>query len=73
MTSAFATDPTPVDVAGIDGDAASRPGVGNIGPEEVARRRRAGHMGLIATARRISLANFAIGVAVAIVAVVVPL
>jgi hypothetical protein len=27
-----------------------RPGVCNIGPEEIARRRRAGHIGLVATA-----------------------
>jgi hypothetical protein len=30
-------------------DLAYRPGVCNIGPEEIARRRRAGHVGLVAT------------------------
>lgn len=49
MTTTFATDPTPIRIAGIEGDAAYRPGVCNIGPEEIARRRRAGHVGLIAT------------------------
>jgi hypothetical protein len=32
----------------VDG-AAYRPGVCNIGPEEIGRRRRAGHLGLLAT------------------------
>jgi hypothetical protein len=40
-------------VAGAGGtpvaDAVYRPGVCNIGPEEIARRRRAGHVGLVAT------------------------
>jgi hypothetical protein len=31
------------------GDAEYRPGICNIGPEEIARRRRAGHVGLLAT------------------------
>jgi len=44
-TSSFASRPTtPIEVVG-----AYEPGVCNIGPEEIARRRRAGHVGLIAT------------------------
>ena len=35
--------------AGLPGSAAYRPGVCNIGPEEIARRRRAGHVGVIVT------------------------
>ena len=38
--------PTPLAGAGADG---YRPGVCNIGPAEIARRRRSGHIGLIVT------------------------
>jgi hypothetical protein len=48
MTTAFAASPAPRPIAGIDPDAAYQPGVCNIGPEEIARRRRAGHVGLVA-------------------------
>jgi hypothetical protein len=34
-------------IAGIDPDAAYQPGVCNIGPDEIRRRRRSGHIGLI--------------------------
>ena len=40
-----AANPPGGTVAGIE----YRPGVCNIGPEEIARRRRAGHIGLVAT------------------------
>src|SRR5262245_49155779 len=46
----------------IVGDATYQPGVCNIGPAEIARRRRAGHVGLIAT----------IGVLAALVAIGAP-
>ena len=47
--STFATAPTPGTIR-FDGDATEyRPGVCNIGPEEIARRRRAGHAGLVAS------------------------
>ena len=35
--------------ASPDGGTEYRPGVCNIGPEEIARRRRAGHLGVVAT------------------------
>jgi hypothetical protein len=47
MTTSFALSPTPMPIAGIDPDAAYQPGVCNIGPEEIRRRRRSGHVGLI--------------------------
>ena len=34
-------------IAGIDPDAAYQPGVCNIGPDEIRRRRRSGHIGAI--------------------------
>jgi hypothetical protein len=43
----------------IASDAGYRPGVCNIGPDEIARRRRAGHVGVLAT-----IALFAVLVAV---------
>jgi hypothetical protein len=45
MTSAFASETT----TPLERVAAYEPGVCNIGPAEIARRRRAGHAGLIAT------------------------
>ena len=53
--SAAAASPTPHPIDVVD----YRPGVCNIGPAEISRRRRAGHVGLIAT-----LAVFAILVAI---------
>jgi hypothetical protein len=59
----FSTSPSGFPVAGFG----YQPGVCNIGPQEIRRRRRAGHVGLVAAA------SVAIGVAVAIVAVVLPI
>lgn len=42
---AFAATSSGESVAGVE----YRPGVCNIGPEEIARRRRSGHIGLVAT------------------------
>jgi hypothetical protein len=42
------TAPTPAPLTGSPADA-YRPGVCNIGPAEISRRRRAGHIGLIVT------------------------
>ncbi len=50
MTHAsFATAPMPSTPLVGDGGSAYQPGVCNIGPAEIARRRRAGHVGLGAT------------------------
>jgi hypothetical protein len=43
--AAFAANPSGTPVAGAE----YRPGICNIGPEEIGRRRRAGHVGLLAT------------------------
>jgi hypothetical protein len=53
--SAFATAGAPMPLGSVD----YRPGVCNIGPAEIARRRRAGHIGLVAT-----VALFAVLVAI---------
>jgi hypothetical protein len=47
MTTSFAVSPSPMPIAGIDPDAAYQPGVCNIGPDEIRRRRRSGHIGAI--------------------------
>lgn len=47
MTASFAVNPTPMPIAGIDPDAGYQPGVCNIGPDEIRRRRRSGHVGLL--------------------------
>jgi hypothetical protein len=48
MTITASTSPAPgMPIAGVG--TGYRPGVCNIGPEEIARRRRGGHIGLIAT------------------------
>jgi hypothetical protein len=50
MTHSVATSPDLLATASIDARrTAYQPGVCNIGPAEIARRRRAGHVGLIAT------------------------
>ena len=54
-SSTFAASGTPTTVAPAD----YQPGVCNIGPAEIARRRRAGHIGLVA-----ALALFAVLVAI---------
>jgi hypothetical protein len=46
-TLAAAPTPAPAPITGTDG--AYRPGVCNIGPAEIARRRRSGHIGLAIT------------------------
>jgi hypothetical protein len=48
MTASFTVSPSPMPIAGIDPDAAYQPGVCNIGPDEIRRRRRSGHVGLSA-------------------------
>jgi hypothetical protein len=47
--AAFAATRPSMPLAGNETPSGYRPGVCNIGPEEVQRRRRAGHVGLIAT------------------------
>ena len=47
MTASFAVSPSPMPIAGIEPDAAYQPGVCNIGPDEIRRRRRSGHIGAI--------------------------
>jgi hypothetical protein len=48
LTALAAAAPTPAPPAGTS-DAEYRPGACNIGPAEISRRRRAGHIGLIVT------------------------
>jgi len=48
LTSLAAAAPTPVPAAGTPA-AEYRPGICNIGPAEISRRRRAGHIGLVVT------------------------
>jgi hypothetical protein len=50
IDSAFAATRTPGTADVGQADAGYRPGICNIGPAEIARRRRAGHVGLIVTA-----------------------
>jgi hypothetical protein len=47
MTTMLAASPSPMRIAGIDPDATYQPGVCNIGPDEIRRRRRSGFIGLI--------------------------
>ena len=47
MTASFAVSPSPMPIVGMDADAAYQPGVCNIGPDEIRRRRRSGHIGAI--------------------------
>lgn len=49
IRSAFAASPLPGTSLGETASPEYRPGVCNIGPAEIARRRRAGHVGLLAT------------------------
>ncbi len=51
-------------------DSEYRPGTCNIGPAEIGRRRRAGHVGLLAT---LGLASLGIGVGIGVLAVLLPL
>ncbi len=46
MATSFAASPSPMPIAGLDPDATYQPGVCNIGPDEIRRRRRSGHVGL---------------------------
>src|SRR5450759_1714108 len=49
MHSAFAPAPLPGNPQADTADTEYEPGICNIGPAEVARRLRAGHVGLVAT------------------------
>jgi hypothetical protein len=49
--SAFAATGAPLPLASVD----YQPGVCNIGPSEIARRRRAGHVGVIATVALVAI------------------
>ncbi len=49
VQASFGTSPLPSTPVLGDGGSAYQPGVCNIGPAEIARRRRAGHVGLGAT------------------------